>query len=139
MRDNRIKPRAKMETCKVCDRQVGTTRAGQHSQHFASMAAEPRRHPDLFTAEQAAQYLHLDEMHDDGQGAGVMEKALRTLRTLIERRLLAPTPIGKHNMFHRANLDHCVQQLIVTGIAEPPTIRVAGPKRGRLRQYIGNR
>jgi len=97
-----------------------------------------RRHPDLFTAEQAACYLHLDEMHsDDGRRDGnVTEKALRTLRTLIEQRCLAPTPIGKHNMFHRVNLDRCVEKLMSNSSVPTPPPAPGGPRRGRLRQQV---
>ena len=66
-----------------------------------------RRHKDLFTPEAAAKYLFLDELHRGqcGDENDVTEKALRTLRTLVEKKLLQPTKFGGCNMYHREHLN----------------------------------
>ncbi|MCE5278843.1 MAG: helix-turn-helix domain-containing protein [Planctomycetaceae bacterium] len=66
--------------------------------------ANPRRHSGLFTAQQAAIYLCLDMVTDDGAAA------VRTLRHYVDTRELRPTRIGKFNFFHREDLDDFVNR-----------------------------
>lgn len=54
--------------------------------------SETRRHPDLFTADEAAEYLH-----QPGNP--------RLMDTLREKKLVEGAKVGKELMFHRQELD----------------------------------
>lgn len=71
---------------------------------------EPRRHPDLFTAEEAAAYLALESD--------------RSLETIRERFGLHPISLGKRHIYHRADLDAAVERARNEG-------KHTGGKRGR--------
>lgn len=64
------------------------------------MVMENRKHPDLFTPEEAVAYLHLDP-----------EVGSRTLETLREKYGLVGQPLGRGYMYHRANLDALVARI----------------------------
>jgi hypothetical protein len=64
------------------------------------LAPENRKHPDVFTPEEAATYLHLDP-----------DTGLRTLETLREKHELVGFQVGKGFMYHRRNLDALVERL----------------------------
>lgn len=66
-------------------------------------SATQRKHPDIFTAEEAAEYLHLDP-----------EGGERTLETLRDKYGLVGQQIGKRLMYHKKNLDACVARLFGT-------------------------
>ena len=57
---------------------------------------EPRRHPDLFTPDEAAAYLAL--------------KSPCALETIRKRYGLAPIAWGKKHVYHRADLDAAVER-----------------------------
>lgn len=58
-----------------------------------------RKHPDLFNAVEALEYLHLAEPTD------------RTLETLRQSHGLVCFSIGKVTMYHRRHLDSLVERL----------------------------
>lgn len=58
-----------------------------------------RRHPDLFTADEALQYLHLSGEAD------------RTLETLREKHQLIGQKVGRALMYHRRHLDSLIDRL----------------------------
>jgi hypothetical protein len=66
----------------------------------SSMSPDLRKHPDLFTPEEAAEYLHLDP-----------ETGKRTLETLREKHGLVGQQMGKGFMYHRRNLDEVVNRV----------------------------
>jgi hypothetical protein len=62
--------------------------------------SEDRQHADIFTPKEAAVYLHLDP--DAGE---------RTLETLREKHGLQGFQIGRTLMYHRAQLDACINRM----------------------------
>ena len=75
---------------------------------------EFRKHPDLFTAQEAAEYLHLDA-----------EAGERTLETLRQKHGLIGQQVGKALMYHRKNLDACIDRIF--GVASSASSQ--GPRR----------
>lgn len=73
-----------------------------------------RRHPDLFTKEEAAAYLCMD--------------SVRTLEWAEKHFQLCYHMVGQSKVYHRADLDACVLRL--TG-KDQPQQQVSQPKRGR--------
>jgi hypothetical protein len=73
-----------------------------HRRHTRStqVSSSDRQHPDLFTGEEAAIYLHLDPV-----------KGERTLETLRERDGLVGFRIGKEFMYHRLHLDSLIDRI----------------------------
>lgn len=71
--------------------------------------SEPRRHPDLFTAEEAIEYLRLD--------------SIRSLDTLRENWGLRPIGLGKAGLYHRRHLDELVEKAAggIRKADDPPT------------------
>lgn len=64
--------------------------------------ATPRRHPDIFTAEEAVAYLHLE--------------SVRSLDTLRDEGLLTGhRPVGKGYLYHREDLDTCALKMFGKG------------------------
>lgn len=57
------------------------------------------RHPDIFTAEEAMEYLHIP--------AG----ETRTLQTLRESHGLRCVMVGRNSMYHRVDLDQLVERM----------------------------
>lgn len=72
--------------------------------------AEPRRHPDLFTPDEAAAYLALESD--------------RSLETIRKRWGLSPIAWGKEHVYHRADLDEAVEKARKDG-------KHTGGRRGR--------
>lgn len=65
----------------------------------AATAEAGRRHPDLFTAEEAAAYLHLDSVEQ--------------LRNLRDNYGLQGYPgVGKGFMYWREDLDNCALRIV---------------------------
>jgi hypothetical protein len=57
--------------------------------------APPRRHPDVFTAEEAVAYLHLE-----GEGS---------LDWLVGKSFLRREKVGRVYLYHREDLDACAR------------------------------
>jgi hypothetical protein len=76
------------------------------------MSEDTRKHPDIFTPEEAVAYLHLDP-----------EGGLRTLETLREKHGLVGQQVGKGYMYHRRQLDAVVDRLF--GVTQFPGRRGA--------------
>src|SRR4051812_35838680 len=62
--------------------------------------SEPRRHADLFTPTEAAEYLHLDPA-----------TAESTLKTFRDNYALVGQKMGHTYMYHRKNLDALVDRI----------------------------
>lgn len=60
--------------------------------------------PEVLTAEEACRFLRLDEDRD-------MEQASRALQRLVDKRLLHPCRLGRHNRFTRQELSRLVKDL----------------------------
>lgn len=60
--------------------------------------------PEVMTAIEACRYLRLDEDRDT-------DLALKSLRRLVDKQLLHPCRLGRHNRFSRRELARLVQQL----------------------------
>lgn len=61
-------------------------------------SAPVRLHPDLFTAEEAYQYLRLH--------------SVESLRTLEQKDMLkAAVGLTRHKLYHREDLDECVRRM----------------------------
>lgn len=59
---------------------------------------DPRKHPDLFTPEEAAEYLHLP--------------SVETLKTLREKKVLVGFPDWtRYTIYHREDLDDCAARM----------------------------
>lgn len=86
---------------------------------MSSDMSSDRRHPDLFTAEEAAAYLRL-----------ASERSLETLR---EQWGLRPLPIGR-GLYHRRDLDQVVERAL-TG--QQSIKGMAGGQGTRTRLKIG--
>jgi hypothetical protein len=73
---------------------------------------EPRKHPDIFTAEEAAEYLHLDR-----------DKGEQTLKTLREKGVLTGFWLGPGLMYHRRDLDRAADVIfgVTTAIETKPS------------------
>lgn len=69
-----------------------------------------RKHPDVFTPEEAVEYLHLDP-----------ETGLRTLETMREKHGLVGVQMGKGFMYHKRNLDALVER--VFGLSDGGRVR----------------
>lgn len=61
--------------------------------------AEPRKHPDLFTPEEAAAYMHLDSV-----------RGLETLREKYD--LIGYAGVNKALMYYREDLDACALRMV---------------------------
>lgn len=71
--------------------------------------SEPRIHPDLFTADEAFQYLRLASV-----------ESLRHLEKL--NMLKAATGFTKHKLYHRDDLDACALRMFGK---QPPAMKLA--------------
>ena len=67
------------------------------------------RHPDLFTAEEAAAYLGLE--------------GPRSIQRLRQQGRIEPVDLGRRNLYHRADLDALVDSLARRGDAKPNPTR----------------
>lgn len=76
---------------------------------------DERRHPDLFTRDEAAAYLHLE--------------TAETLRWLEEQGWLTGYMVGKVKMYHRRDLDACAFKMfgmqVPAQLARPKELRMA--------------
>jgi hypothetical protein len=81
---------------------------------------EPRIHPDLFTPEEAAIYLHLDSV-----------RSLDTLRS--DFGLVGYSGVNKAYMYHRDDLDIVARRICKKDQSwsrnETPQLRIAGGRR----------
>lgn len=59
---------------------------------------QPRRHPDLFTEDEAVEYLRL--------------KSERSLETIDKHYGLKPLCLGKDPVYHREDLDRVVEKAV---------------------------
>lgn len=91
--------------------------------------AQPRRHPDVFTGEEAAEYLHLPNP--------------ATLTWLREQKFLLGHQVGKEYMYHRSDLDACACMMFGKPVPGAGAGRrdVGGPSRasGRTAPTRGSR
>jgi hypothetical protein len=78
------------------------------------MPEETRRHPDLFTPEEAAAYLHLPS-----------EESLKTLRE--KKFLVGYEGYARHLMYWREDLDNCALKMAGRG----HMVKERGPKLAR--------
>jgi hypothetical protein len=100
-----------------------------------NFAEQPRRHPDIFTGEEALAYLHLPvDMVDPADGA----RRLKTLEWLRAKHDLVGHRIGRSMMYHRNNLDGLVERIfgITPDLDDVPAVarshqRAAGVVRRR--------
>jgi hypothetical protein len=78
-----------------------------------------RKHPDIFTPEEAAAYLHL-----------LPEEGVRTLKTLREKNVLRGFWLGPTFMYHKRDLDLAADQIfgIVQPIQSKPRPQRSGPR-----------
>ena len=60
--------------------------------------------PRVLTADEACRYLRRDEDRD-------VELARKALRRLVDKRLLNPCRLGRHNRYTREELERLVRQL----------------------------
>lgn len=74
---------------------------------------QARKHPDVFTGEEAIAYLHLDALTDDPD---------RTLETLRANHGLCGQRIGARGfLYHRASLDALIDRAF--GVSSPPDVK----------------
>ena len=69
----------------------------------AAGQTESRRHPDVFTGDEAADYLHLANP--------------ATLTWLREQKLLTGHQVGREYMYHREDLDACTCRMFGKAVA----------------------
>lgn len=82
-------------------------------EHDDKRGPSPRvyeRHPDVFTAEEAAVYLHLEKT--------------ATVEWLREKGMLIGHKVGMCYMYHREDLDHCAAHMLGKVHAPPSTRQV---------------
>jgi hypothetical protein len=68
-----------------------------------------RRHPDLFTKDEAAAYLCMD--------------SVRTLEWAEEKFHLASYDVGRCKVYHRADLDACALRMTGKDVSQPKARR----------------
>ena len=78
-----------------------------------SPAPVPLRHPDVFTADEAAAYLHLENV--------------ATLDWLVENKFLTRQKIGRGFMYHKSDLDQCAY--LMFGKQPPMEVLRTGARR----------
>jgi hypothetical protein len=74
------------------------------------------RHPDIFTAAEALEYMHL---------SGDAERTLETLRITYK---LKSAQIGRSLMYHRADLDELVERMFGRRVqpGRNPRLKIGG-------------